>query len=124
MKVKTMRGNALDMGQLIARNEKAIALGNGSMNARGDIVNAQGAVVKRREQVTQEYYNSNPKAVKQVALRDISKEVFQSPAEALANLTAPPVAKVAPAAAPKAEEKLPAVEPTTQRKRKIEDRDD
>jgi hypothetical protein len=115
MKVRTMRGHTLDMSQLISKNEKAIALGNASMNARGDILGARGEIVKRREQVAQEYYASNPKAVKQVALRDISSEVFVSPAEAAAKhlpkLDAAPEAKQSEAA------------PTPPRKRKIEDRD-
>jgi hypothetical protein len=113
MKVKTMRGEMLDMSLLVAKNEKAVALGNAQMNARGDIVGPRGEVIKRREKVAQDYYAANPKAVKQVALRDISKEVFVSPAEALAKALEKPT-----------EVKQPAVNPTTQRKRKIEDRDD
>lgn len=120
MKVKTMRGQSLDMSQLIAKNEKTVALGNGSMNARGDIVDARGQVITPRERATNDYYNRNPKSVKQVALRDISSEVFVSPAEALASIEA---AKAAPPVqtakttkeAPKAKTEAP--------KRKIEDND-
>lgn len=115
MKIKTMRGDTLDMSQLAAKNEKVVALGNASMNARGDIIGARGQVMKRREQVAQEYHAANPKAVKQVALRDISTEVFVSPAEAVAKHFVPA------AEAPKAQQ--PAGVPTAQRKRKIEDRD-
>ena len=83
MKVKTMRGASLDMARLMAQNQYQLALGNASMNARGDIVEG-GKVVKPREQIAREYHRNNPKAVKQVALRNISDEVFLSPSEAMA----------------------------------------
>ena len=111
MKVVSMRGEVLDMGRLIAKNEKTVALGNASMNARGDIVGPGGKIIKRREQVATEYYAANPKAVKQVALRDISKEVFASPAEAVSAITEAAKANTATA-------------PVTPRKRKTEDRED
>ena len=119
MKVKTMRGQTLDMSRLIAQNEKTVALGNASMNARGDIVGAGGQVLKPREQVSQDYYNRNPKAVKQVALRDISAEVFVSPAQAIADLQ--PAKPAAKAEAPKAELAKDKAAPVT--KRKIEDKE-
>lgn len=111
MKVVSMRGEVLDMSRLIAQNEKTVALGNASMNARGDIVGPGGKIIKRREQQATEYYAANPKAVKQVALRDISKEVFASPAEAISTLV---------------EEAKPSTAATsvTPRKRKTEDRED
>jgi hypothetical protein len=114
VKVRTAKGAVLDMGRLMAQNEHAIALGNASMNARGDIIGPGGEIVKRREQVAQDYYAANPKAVKTVALRNIQADVFVSPAEAMAALEP----------AKTAETKEPtAVDPTTQRKRKIVDRD-
>ena len=116
MKVKTMRGELIDMGLLVAKNEKAIALGNASMNARGDIVGPNGEVLKARGIAAQDYYASNPKAVKQVALRNLSAEVFVSPAEAAATAFGSPTAETE-------EDKQTAAAPTTQRKRKIEDRD-
>lgn len=112
MKVVSMRGQVLDMGRLIAQNEKTVALGNASMNARGDIVGPGGKIIKRREQVATEYYAANPKAVKQVALRDISKEVFASPAEAVSAITQ------------EAAKANTATAPVTPRKRKTEDRED
>lgn len=117
MKVKTMRGELIDMSLLVAKNENAIALGNASMNARGDIVGPNGEVLKARAVSAQDYYASNPKAVKQVALRNLSAEVFVSPAEAAAT------AFGAPTTAVTEEDKQTAAIPTTQRKRKIEDRE-
>lgn len=115
MKVKTMRGDTLDMGQLAAMNERKVALGNARMNTRGDIVSSDGQILKSREAVSQDYYKKPKNAVRQVALRDISSEVFQTPAEAVAKLTAP---KKAVEAAPVAAE---TEAPKT--KRKIEDND-
>ena len=128
MKVKTMRGQTLDMGRLIAQNEKAVALGNASMNARGDIVGAGGNVVRAREDVAKDYYNRNPKAVKQVSLRNISSEVFVSPAEGIAELQAPKKS-AAPAPAPTAAAETATAKETAKEpaksvtKRKIEDKE-
>lgn len=118
MKVVSMRGEVLDMGRMIAQNEKTVALGNASMNARGDIVGPGGKIIKRREQVATEYYAANPKAVKQVALRDISKEVFASPAEAVETITQE-VKKQNAAAAQE-----PQIVSQQPRRRKTEDKED
>lgn len=80
MKVRTMRGQSLDMARLMAQNAHKMALGNASMNARGDIVE-RGRVIKPREEIAREYHKHNPKAVKQVALRNIRDEVV-TPSEA------------------------------------------
>ena len=53
---RSHRGKAVDMGALIMANEKAVALGNANMNARGDILGKGGVVVKSREEQAQEYY--------------------------------------------------------------------
>ncbi len=118
MKVTSMRGEVLDMGRMIAQNEKTVALGNASMNARGDIVGPGGKIIKRREQVATEYYAANPKAVKQVALRDISKEVFASPAEAVETITKE--VKKVEAAAQEAQQ----ISSQQPRRRKTEDKED
>jgi hypothetical protein len=82
----TMRGKSLDMSKLAARNAGKIALGNASMNARGDVVGPGGVITIRREDASRDYHNKNPKAIKQMPLRSIGEETiqFQSPAEAIA----------------------------------------
>lgn len=82
--VRSMRGKVIDMARLAAENSHQIALGNANMNARGDILGHSGTVIKSREQMTRDYHTTNPKAVRQVALRDINREVFESPAEVVA----------------------------------------
>jgi pyridoxine/pyridoxamine 5'-phosphate oxidase len=83
MKVTSMRGRVVDMASLTAKNENMRALGNAGMNARGDVIGANGKIVKTREEIAREYYQSSPHAVKNVALKDIQSEVFQSPQEAV-----------------------------------------
>ncbi len=83
MKITTMQGKTLDIGAIMAQNETAIALGNASMNARGDIVGPGGAIIRRKEQVAQEYHKSNPNAVKTVSLKDLQADVFMTPADAV-----------------------------------------
>lgn len=99
MKITTMRGKVLDVGAIQAQNETAIALGNASMNARGDIVGPGGAIIRRKEQVAQEYHKANPNAVRTVSLKDLQPDVFMTPAEAVKEATKPTADKapVAPA---------------------------
>lgn len=61
---KTAMGRELDIHQLGLINEKAIALGNANLNARGDQIDSRGKVIKKREELAQEYYRANPKAVR------------------------------------------------------------
>ena len=75
--VRTMKGVVIDMAALSTRNSTVVAIGNANMNARGDIVDRAGNVLKSRETVVQEYYNSNPKAVTQtVSLKDLGDEIL------------------------------------------------
>jgi len=98
MKLKTMRGKVLDITQVYAQNETSIAIGNANMNARGDIVGPGGKVVKRKEQVAQEYHKSNPNAVKRTSIKEVQPDVFLTPQEVMAELNnqAPQAATPAP----------------------------
>lgn len=83
MKVTSMRGAVIDMARYMAQNEDAIAIGNAMMNARGDLIGPGGRVIKKREEISAEYHQSNPKSVRKVALKELDSEVFASPAEAM-----------------------------------------
>lgn len=83
MKITTMQGKTLDVSAIMAQHETTIALGNASMNARGDIIGPGGAIIRRKEQVAQEYHKSNPNAVKTVSLKDLQPDVFMTPADAV-----------------------------------------
>lgn len=60
---KTMQGREIDMDQLLAKNELMPAVGNVSMNARGDELGAGGKIVKKREDQVAAYYENNPAAI-------------------------------------------------------------
>ena len=45
-KHRTALGKTIDMGALIAKNEKTLAVGNMKVNARGDTVDSHGRIVK------------------------------------------------------------------------------
>lgn len=83
MKVTTMMGKVIDVGPLMAQNETAVAVGNANMNARGDILGPGGQIVKRKEQVAQEYHRHNPNAVKTVSLKEVQPDIFLTPADAV-----------------------------------------
>jgi len=61
----SMRGKSVDMEKLSLVNETAPAVGNVRVNARGDELGPGGKIVRTREQVLQDYYNTNPQALKE-----------------------------------------------------------
>jgi hypothetical protein len=83
-KIRSMRGDIIDMNGLKSKHEKRPAIGNAMMNARGDRLGRDGRVVKTKEQAVEEYYRNNPRAVEQanVPLRSIEDEIM-TPAEML-----------------------------------------
>jgi hypothetical protein len=62
---KTLQGKEIDMDKLTLKNESIPAVGNVRMNARGDELGAGGKIVKTREQILSEYYEKNPRAIKE-----------------------------------------------------------
>lgn len=55
---RTMQGKQIDLDMLIKRNELTPAVGNAKVNARGDELGPGGKIVKKREEVIQDFYNS------------------------------------------------------------------
>ena len=51
-----MQGRMVDIDQLRAANESVQAVGNMNVNARGDILGANGQVVTPKSQVIKKYY--------------------------------------------------------------------
>lgn len=82
MKIKTLRGKVIDMTNVMAKHGKKQAIGNAKLNARGDKLGKNGVILKTHQQMTAEYNQASPKAVKNVPLHELSKEIF-SPAEAV-----------------------------------------
>ena len=62
---RSMQGKEVDMTKLINQNELTVAVGNVKVNARGDELGPGGKIIKKREEVMNEYYSSNPNAVKE-----------------------------------------------------------
>jgi len=57
MKYKTAKGLTIDMAALISRNERVRAVGNMGVNARGDVIDNQGKIVKPVNQRVNERYS-------------------------------------------------------------------
>jgi hypothetical protein len=64
----SLQGKQIDMEKLSLKNETTPAVGNVRMNARGDELGEGGKIVKTREQILAEYYEKNPRAVKEEIL--------------------------------------------------------
>ena len=61
----SMRGREVDMEKLTLRFENVPAVGNAKVNARGDELGPGGTIKRTREQVLQDYYAKNPKAMQE-----------------------------------------------------------
>ena len=64
----SLQGKQIDMEKLSLKHETTPAVGNVKMNARGDELGEGGKIVKTREQILSEYYEKNPRAVKEEIL--------------------------------------------------------
>ena len=80
---KSMRGVEIDLGKLMARQEKNITVGNTKSNARGDQLGRGGKIVKSADELAREHYNRNdPKAVVQGGIKaDDTPEINPKKAE-------------------------------------------
>jgi len=61
----SVRGKEIDMEKLSLKNETLPAVGNLKVNARGDELGTGGQIVRTREQILQDYYKNNPRAVQE-----------------------------------------------------------
>ena len=60
MTYRSMQGKEIDMDKLMRQNELTPAVGNAGVNARGDKLGPGGAIIKKREEIMAEYYQSKP----------------------------------------------------------------
>lgn len=67
---KTARGREFNMAAFSAQQGDTIAVGNTLRNARGDVVDKYGKVVKSAKEIQEAYYNRNPNAVKKVSIKE------------------------------------------------------
>jgi hypothetical protein len=74
-----MQGKEVDMDKLIRQHELMPAVGNVRVNARGDELGPGGQIIRKREEIMSDYYENNPKAIKEVVQPvDAKKEVSQT----------------------------------------------
>jgi hypothetical protein len=59
---RSLQGKEVDIEKLMARNELMPAIGNASVNARGDEIGPGGKIIRTKEQIMSDYYENNPKA--------------------------------------------------------------
>lgn len=76
-KYRSMQGKEVDMDKLMRANELMPAIGNAKVNARGDELGAGGKIIRRREEVMAEYYENNPKAVRETSAPVTPKQNFR-----------------------------------------------
>ena len=62
MAYKSMQGKEVDMEKLMLQNELMPAVGNIRVNARGDELGPGGAIIRKREDIINAYYEDNPAA--------------------------------------------------------------
>lgn len=61
----SMRGKEIDLEKLSLRHELTPAVGNIRVNARGDELGPGGKIIRTREQILEDYYKNNPRAVRE-----------------------------------------------------------
>ena len=57
---RSANGKIVDMDMLRQRNELTPAVGNARVNARGDQLGAGGKIVRKKEELLKDYYQSSP----------------------------------------------------------------
>ena len=98
MSYRSFQGKEIDIEKLMRQNELTQAVSNKKVNARGDELGPGGKIIKKREEVIADYYETNPKA---------TPKSKPAPGAAVQTSTAPP-APAAPVTAAKT--KKPQVE--------------
>jgi len=70
---KTMQGKQVDMDLLRQRNELTPAVGNAKVNARGDEIGKGGKIVRKREELVNEYYKGNRPVADEIPVKKQSQ---------------------------------------------------
>ena len=72
--VRSMQGKEVDFEKLRLANALEPAVGNVRVNTRGDEIGPNGEIIRKREEIVNYYYKTNPKAVKdEVKLPPVTK---------------------------------------------------
>jgi hypothetical protein len=78
---KTMQGRIVDLDKLSTKNELTPAIGNMRVNARGDELGPGGKIIRKREDIVDEYYRNNPNAVPDEIARRRPNVIAKQPAQ-------------------------------------------
>ena len=78
---RSMQGKVVDLEKLSAKHELTPAIGNASVNARGDELGPGGKIIRKREDVMAEYYSKNPNAVKEESARRMVSTTSNTPTD-------------------------------------------
>ena len=99
---KTMQGRMVDIDQLRSANESVQAVGNMKVNARGDVLGANGQVVTPKAHVIKKYYeqpkgkaSEGPSRIKQTPALEpkaVETNVLETKAVATPKVATPKVA--------------------------------
>ena len=72
---RSMQGKPVDMDLLRQRNELTPAVGNVRVNARGDELGPGGQIIRKREDIMNEYYASNPGVKEETPINQDTKDL-------------------------------------------------
>ena len=75
---RTMQGRMVDIEKLRASNENVKAVGNMSVNARGDVIGAGGQIIKSKEDQMKEYYDAPKGQVSDARTRTVKVAIFNT----------------------------------------------
>lgn len=99
---RTAMGQLIDMDKLRLMNERQPAVGNMSVNARGDDINPDGSIAKSRNQKMREHYtepvvkynpNKRPKAPAPKVENEVKEDVVIEEENILTNTELPKTTK-------------------------------
>ena len=77
---RSMRGKIIDMDRLRNVNSGARALGNANLNARGDKLDQKGRIIRKREDIVNEYYSKKQQGIQYVSINSLDSK-FTDPKE-------------------------------------------
>ena len=72
---RTMKGLVIDVEKIRMANGDKKALGNANLNARGDKLDSSGRIVKRREDIVNEYNQKRDEGIRYVGLSSIDQNI-------------------------------------------------
>ena len=79
---KTMRGKTVDMDLLQQRNELTPAVGNARVNARGDELGPGGKIIRKKEDILNDYYENSDRLPDVPMPKDAAVKADPAPSKA------------------------------------------